>query len=225
MGKVIILEETTKNPITLMGKRAGVCWGSDTTDDKKNYNRGMDCIKSNHGRVMEYVNVEMVLDGYSARVIREWYTHLGGAPTRLQESTRRVDYSDFKYVTPPSIAQKASALFIYEDAMEHIVFICEELEKRYGIPREDAVMLLPLGMCTKIVDKRNLRNLVDMSHQRMCNSAYHEYRQLFSDISRALSSVSDEWEWIVKNLFVPKCEIFGYCSEKNSCGRKSQFYF
>ena len=76
MGKITILEETTKNPITLMGKRAGVCWGADITDDAKNYKRGLDCLVSGHGRVMEYVNVEMVLDGYSARVIREWYTHL-----------------------------------------------------------------------------------------------------------------------------------------------------
>lgn len=35
MGNVIILEETTKNPITLIGKRAGVCWGADITSDEK----------------------------------------------------------------------------------------------------------------------------------------------------------------------------------------------
>ena len=88
MGTITILPETTKNPITLMGVRAGVCWGSDITDDEKNYKRGMGCIKSDHGRVMEYVNVEMILDGYSARVIREWYTHIGSLPSRLQASTR-----------------------------------------------------------------------------------------------------------------------------------------
>ena len=71
MGNVIVLEETTKNPITLIGKRAGVCWGADVTDDSKNYRRGIDCITSNHGRTLEYVNVEMIIDGYVARVIRE----------------------------------------------------------------------------------------------------------------------------------------------------------
>lgn len=35
MGTVTILEETTKNPITLIGKRAGVCWGADISDDEK----------------------------------------------------------------------------------------------------------------------------------------------------------------------------------------------
>ena len=49
MGKIIILEETTKNPITLMGKRAGVCWGANIDDNEKNYKRGLDCLQSGHG--------------------------------------------------------------------------------------------------------------------------------------------------------------------------------
>ena len=93
MGTITILPETTKNPITLMGQRAGVCWGGNVEDPEKNYKRGMDCIISGHGRVMEYVNVEMIIAGYSARVEREWYTHIGGSPTRLQSSTRYINYA------------------------------------------------------------------------------------------------------------------------------------
>jgi len=66
MGTITILPETTKNPITLMGQRAGVCWGGNVEDPEKNYKRGMDCIISGHGRVMEYVNVEMIIAGRSA---------------------------------------------------------------------------------------------------------------------------------------------------------------
>ena len=53
MGTITILPETTKNPITLMGQRAGVCWGGNVEDPEKNYKRGMDCIISGHGRVMD----------------------------------------------------------------------------------------------------------------------------------------------------------------------------
>lgn len=224
MGTVIILEETTRNPISLIGKRAGVCWGADITDEAKNYKRGMDCIISNHGRTLEYVNIEMVINGYSARVIREWYTHLGGSPTRLQASTRYIDYTkgSFKYVIPPSIDNNVAAREKYITLMNSINDVCAELEKEYNIPREDAALCLPLGMTTKIVDKRNLRNLVDMSHQRMCNRAYHEYRKLFNDICKALSDISTEWKWIVNNLLVPKCDYLGYCSEIKSCGRKEK---
>ena len=219
MGKVIILPETTKDPISLMGQRAGVCWGSDITDPKKNYKRGLDCLESGHGRVLEFVNVEMVLDGYSARVIREWYTHLGGAPTRLQASTRYINYENFEYVVPKKVEKDPEARELYIKTMEEIAAACKTLENDFGIPREDAAMLLPLGMSTKIVDKRNLRNLIDMSHQRMCTRAYWEYRELFYDICKALSDLSEEWAYLVKKYFVPKCELMGYCPEKKSCGR------
>lgn len=76
MGKVTILEETTKDPITKMGRSCGLCWGSKTSDPTLNYKRGKKVMLSGHGRVEEFAHVEMVLEGYSARVIREWYTHI-----------------------------------------------------------------------------------------------------------------------------------------------------
>lgn len=222
MGTITILPETTKNPITLMGQRSGVCWNANISDNEKNYKRGMDCIKSGHGRVMEYPNVEMIIDGYSARTIREWYTHLGGSPTRLQASTRYIDYSNkgFDYVIPESIQRHRAATIKWMALMKHIKNECASLENDYNIPKEDVANALPLGMTTKIVDKRNLRNLVDMSRVRMCNRAYHEYRELFRDICKALREYSDEWKWIVDNLFHAKCDEVGYCTESKSCGRR-----
>ena len=217
MGKIIVLPETTKEPITLIGKRAGICWGADISDDIKNYNRGLDCIKSNHGRTLEYVNIELVLDGYSARAIREYYTHIAGSPTRLQASTRYINYKNFDYVIPPSV-KKFDGEEIYKETMDIISENCQKLEQ-LGIPREDSAMLLPLGMSTKIVDKRNLRSFVDMSRQRECTRAYWEFREMFNDIKNALSELSNEWKYIINTQFMPKCEYLGYCPEKKSCGR------
>ena len=217
MGKIIVLPETTKQPITLIGKRAGICWGADISDDTKNYNRGLDCIKSNHGRTLEYVNIELVLDGYSARAIREYYTHIAGSPTRLQASTRYINYKNFDYVIPPSV-KKFGGEEIYKETMDIISENCQKLEQ-LGIPREDSAMLLPLGMSTKIVDKRNLRSFVDMSRQRECTRAYWEFREMFNDIKKALADISDEWKYLIDTQFMPKCEYLGYCPEKKSCGR------
>lgn len=50
MGKVIIQEDTCKNPIEMIGKYAGECWGANTTDSIKNYKRGINCLNSEHGR-------------------------------------------------------------------------------------------------------------------------------------------------------------------------------
>ena len=221
METITILPETTKNPITLMGARAGVCWGANVSDDEKNYKRGLDCIKSGHGRVMEFVNVEMIIDGDSAKVLREYYTHIGGSPTRLQASTRYINYSKgdgFNYTTPKSIDTNGCWL-VWSELMNTINDTVKLLIDE-GVPVEDATMALPLAYSSKMVDKRNLRNLVDMSRQRMCSRAYWEYRELFNDICNALREYSDEWKWIVDNLFHAKCDEVGYCTETKSCGRR-----
>ena len=204
--------------LMMIGVEAGICWGADTTDDRKNYLRGVDCLESGHGRTFEFPDVYLILDGYSARVIREWYTHVGGLPTRLQASTRYIDYEHgFAYVTPPSIADNVLAREVYDQMMSNIHHHLEQLDA-LGIPREDSAMGLPLGMETKIVCKHNLRNLMDMSRQRMCSRAYHEYRRLFSDLCDQLGNYSEEWKYIVEHYFMPKCKIAGFCTEKYSCG-------
>ena len=227
MGKVLILPETTKSPVTLIGARAGICWGADTTDDAKNYKRGWDCIESNHGRTLEFPDVHMVLDGYSARVIREWYTHIGGMPTRLQASTRYIDYGEFEYVTPPSIENDMAAKALYVATMEVISDTMRKLEfmnhvnevAELGFPREDIALLLPLGMTTRIVCKHNARNLIDMSRQRECVRAYWEYRDIFRDMKLALTNYSEEWARLVAKTMHPKCVEYGYCPEKHGCGK------
>ena len=212
MGTITLLDGTTRNPITKIGTFAGVCWGADTSDAEKNYKRGWDCIESGHGRTLEVVDVEMVLDGYSARVIREWYTHIGGMPTRLQASTRYIDYRVFEFIIPPSIKENSEAKCRYLTTMNTIQRTAYRLEEM-GLPREDIANLLPLGMTTRVIDRRNLRNLIDMSRQRMCNRAYWEFRELFRDICIALTNYGEEWGRIVNTQFMPKCKALGYCPE------------
>lgn len=219
MGQVIILSETPKNPLSLIGKRAGVCWNADVSDDDKNIKRGIGCIEAGHGRTMEFVDVHMIIDGFSARVMREYYRHVGGLTPYLQASTRYINYKDFDVIRPASIERNKEALVEFNIAVKNLRKSLEVL-KTLGIPNEDVANLLPLGMATKCVEKRNLRNLVDMSHVRKCSRAYHEYRlELFPAIENALKNYSEQWAWIVDNLFKPKCEVYGYCDEKNSCGR------
>ena len=219
MGQVIILPETPKNPLSLIGERAGVCWNADVSDDEKNIKRGISCIDSGHGRTMEFVDVHMIIDGFSARVMREYYRHVGGLTPYLQASTRYIDYKDFDVIRPASIERNKEALVEFNMTVKNLRKSLEAL-KTLGVPNEDVANLLPLGMATKCIEKRNLRNLVDMSHVRKCSRAYHEYRlELFPAIENALKDYSDQWAWIIDNLFKPKCEVYGYCDEKNSCGR------
>lgn len=217
-GKVIVMSETTDEPLTLAGYCAGVCWNADVSDPKKNFKRGLQCLKDGHGKVLEYAQVYLILDGWSARVIRELYTHNSGLPTKLQASTRYVDYSNFAYVCPRAATPAQEKL--YEDAMAEITTAAQSLEEN-GMKREDAALLLPLGMQTKIVYRTNLRALIDMAKVRMCTRAYWEYRELMDAILEALSIYSDEWSYLVEDLvvFAPKCTELGYCPESKGCGR------
>lgn len=219
MGKITLLDTTTKNPITLIGERAGICWNADITDADKNYKRGLDCLESEHGRVFEFVTVDIVIEGYSARVIREYMRHVGGGLTVLQESTRYINYGDFEYIIPDSVKKNDVAMQTYTECMKHIGYCVMMLEKEYNVPREDAALLLPFGMQTKLVDHKNLRTLIDMSRTRECMRAYWEFRDMFRDIKLALASYSEEWARITNKYMHAKCVEYGYCTEKNSCGR------
>lgn len=222
-GKVIILSETTDEPLTFAGQVAGVPWNSDTTDHKKNFKRGVDCYMSGHWRVLEYPQIYMILDGWSAKCIREWYTHIIDT-TRLQASTRYINYDNFEYVTPRDIKANDAANNAYVGLMENINETMKYLGE-LGIKKEDASEVLPLSYSTKIVVRVGMRELINIMEQRLCSRAYWEIRQLCNEILDALRIYSDEWKWCIDDLemFVPKCVRHIYCTEKNSCGRMPSY--
>ena len=204
----------------------GVCWAAPLDDAEKNRKRAISCIKAGHGRVLEYVDVEMVISGVSARCMRELYTHIGGSPTRLQSSTRYVsEEQGFGYYIPPKIENNEELKPIYEDGMETIQKTYNYLME-YGSTKEDAANILPLGMESKMVWKINLRALINFMNRRLCTRALKEIRDLSIEIKDRLTEKNEEWAWIAENLFVPTCEIYKYrnpnlvfCPEQQCCGR------
>lgn len=215
-----ILPWTDKNPLYIIGYSAGVCWNSDVSDSEKNIKRAKNCILSGHTRTAEYPDVHMVIDGYSARAIRELYTHIIGT-TRLQSSTRYVDASNMniqqEFYYPPTLKDETKET--YEKTLETIMASYKKIEDM-GIPKEDAANLLPLGMHSKIVFKINLRALMHLANMRLCTRAYKEIRCMMQEMKSELRKLSEEWEWICDNLLVPKCEASSFCDEAKSCGRK-----
>ena len=220
MGQVIIKNVTPENPITLIGEMIGPCYGSDTSDPAKNYRRGMNSILAGHGRVLEYADVWFIIDGYSARVVRELYTHIGGAPTRTQASTRYINESNFRYYVPATLenTNREWLLDRYMNTMDNIQDTYQALIDN-GIPKEDAANLLPLGMSTTVAIRMNARTLMTMAEQRLCNRAYVEYRQLMRDIITALKEYSEEWHVLCSTIMKCKCDKVGWCEEEFSCGK------
>ena len=90
-------------------KQHGVCWNADLTDKEKNIKRGISCIKSGHGRVMEWINIEFIIEDVSARCIRELGRHCVGT-SYLQSSTRYVsEENGFNFYIPPKIENNENA--------------------------------------------------------------------------------------------------------------------
>ena len=224
--EIELLDGTTENPLQKVGYNAGVCWAAPLDDAEKNRKRAISCIKAGHGRVLEYVDVEMVISGASARCLRELYTHIGGSPTRLQSSTRYVsEEQGFGYYIPPKIENNEELKPIYEEGMELIQKTYNSLMARKAT-KEDAANILPLGMESKMVWKINLRALINFMNRRLCTRALKEIRDLAVEIKDRLAEKNEEWAWIAENLFVPTCEIYKYrnpnlvfCPEQQCCGK------
>ena len=224
--KIELLDGTTEFPLQKCGYNAGICWAAPLDDKDKNIKRAISCIKAGHGRVLEYVDIELVIDEVSARCLRELYTHIGGAPTRLQSSTRYVSEQDgFGYYTPPKIENDIANKTIFTEGMASIQKAYNGLLEN-GVTKEDAANLLPLGMDSKMVWKINLRALINFMNRRLCLRALKEIRDLSTEIKKQLAAKNEEWAWIADNLFVPTCEIYKYrnsqlvfCPEQQCCGK------
>lgn len=218
MGKITILPQTTKDPLQLIGTTSAVCYNADVSNKEKNIKRALDCIHSGHGRVLEWPNVEVIVEGFSAKMMREAMRHIVGTSV-LQASTRYIDYEKgFDVITPPAIANNNEAMEVWCKAMSDIKMAMGAL-KALGIPKEDYTNLLPLAYQSKMIWKVNLRTLINFMNMRLCSRAYWEIREFANMLKKALMEYSPEWEIICKELFVPKCDAVGYCTEAKCCGR------
>lgn len=218
MGKITILPQTTKDPLQLIGTTSAVCYNADVSNKEKNIKRALDCIHSGHGRVLEWPNVEVIVEGFSAKMMREAMRHIVGTSV-LQASTRYIDYEKgFDVITPPSIEGNNDAMEVWCKAISDIKMAMGAL-KALGVPKEDYTNLLPLAYQSKMIWKVNLRTLVNFMNMRLCSRAYWEIREFSNMLKKALMEYSPEWEIICKELFVPKCDAVGYCTEAKCCGR------
>lgn len=214
---MITIIRADEKPISLTGQVAGICYGkpTDGKDADSDYKRGLNCFKTNHGRTEEFPDIIIRADGYSARCVREIYTHIIGV-SRLQESTRYIDMNDFSYFTPPSIEKNKKAKMAYEMLMSFVKATYKVLLEE-GIPVEDTANVLPLAYNSSFILKINSRALLHFADERFCSRAYIEIRQFGRELQAVLRGYSPEWATIAE-MMSPKCQRLGHCPEAKSCG-------
>ena len=210
---MIKILEITEKPIEMIGRVASTCYKTNAKNDEKAKKIGLECIRANHGRSLEFAGVTIVASGYSIRVCREIFRHIVGT-SALQESTRYVPYEQgFEFYTPNTI-EKCGMLDDYNSFMKS----CNTFYKRLieaGVPQEDSANVLPLATNSLITMKFNVRSLQHLFEVRDCTRAYKEFREFTRELREELSKYNSEWRELMSMR-----EMQVYCVKNNRCNEK-----
>ena len=211
---MIKILDYTGRPLVRIGEYAATCYNTTIKGEGHKERIAKHCIDSGHNRLLEFVDVTLEIT-CSARCAREWYTHIGGSPTRVQASTRYITYDNFDYFIPDELSTEQR--LEYKTCMKAIQMQYKKL-KELNTPNDITGYLLPLAMNTTFIWKGNLRTLENMFSQRLCTRALPEYTELMELLKEQLMNINDEWKWLGEKLFKPKCYKLGHCPEnKPSC--------
>lgn len=190
----------------------------DDIDEAKKLKLLKHVLDSKHMSVLEHVSITVIIEGVSRALTHQLVRHR--VASYSQASQRYITFKDgaFDYVTPPSIKDINGAPVLYESAMKYLTTVYDQLIK-FGVPAEDARMVLPNACCSNITMTVNLRELIHQCNERLCTCAQWEIRALFREIvNQVVKSYGLDF---LKPYLQPKCVRDGYCSEsaQRTCGR------
>lgn len=240
--KVILLAHTPQ-PETVVAAAAKLCYSNAQVDTLL---AGLTPEKSRefvemlatlgHESPTEHASFTFAIEGVSRALLAQITRHR--IASFSVQSQRYVRLEDFSYVTPPEVAQNASAQLAFDGAMreeaDHYTRIAgllkdghirrlttqgmaekEAVRTAEKLAIEDARFVLPNACATKMIVTMNARSLNNFFKHRCCQRAQWEIRALADEMLNLVRAVAP-------SLFVrsgPPC-AFGPCTEgKKSCGQ------
>lgn len=193
-----------------VGDFAKICYDS----DKGISHIGKHVVDTNHGSALRSVHFKFHVEGASRAFSHQYVRHNVGV-AHNQRSQRYVDEDGFNYITPPSIKKNQIAEAIYVEAVEYANLVYYDL-KNLGIPSEDARFILPNACETKVNTVFSLQAMIHFMHERLCNRAQWEIR----NVALLMKDEIEKYVPEILEYMVPKCQFYGYCTEgKKCCGR------
>jgi len=163
----------------------------------------LDKIFSTISTPLEFIDYIFLITNVTRAFTHQLVRHRVGV-SFAQQSQRVANMSNFGYMTPGSICEKA--LSDYQGTML-------EIEKGYknmidlGVPKQDARGVLPTNVYTNILMKINLRALIDMSRVRLCVRAQGEFQKAVMLIREEVARVHP---WAEEHI-APLCVAKGVC--------------
>lgn len=170
------------------------------------------CIKNMHHSVLEHGYFTFSIEGISRATSLQLVRH------RLcsfsQQSQRYCEFSkdNLKYVIPKTIQDNSIALELFEKTMNNLSEVYTEL-LNLDIPAEDARTVLPNASETNLNMTCNLREIIHICNERLCNSAQQEIRELVSLMRDEILNIEP---WLEPYL-QPKCILINKCTEGRKC--------
>jgi len=240
------LIQVTQNLIDVMWTAARTCYSAKSPvemwDDielitdkqeqkEKHWNLVKRVLDSGHQSVAENISFTFAIEGISRACSHQLVRHRAGI-VFSQQSQRYVEIKESlqelrdirehggaaktagiveKYFVPNQDGMSGLKYAELDCLIEYRRLIEEE-----GTAPEDARAILPNATKTNITMSINLRELMHISNLRLCSRAQTEIRQLFQEIKKEVKAFDER----LASLLVPSCEVHGFCTEHQCCGRK-----
>ena len=188
-------------------------------------------LNSGHQSIAEHVYFTFAIEGSSRACSHQLVRHRAGI-VFSQQSQRYVEIKESLQELrdirePGGVAKTAGIVEKYfvpnQDGMSGLKYAeldClieyRRLIEEESMAPEDARATLPNATKTNITMSINLRELMHVSNLRLCSRAQAEIRQLFQAIKKEVEAQDER----LASLLVPSCEVHGFCTEHQCCGRK-----
>ena len=199
----VTLVQATPNPIETIAKIASICYDSDPKDPMKLVKH---LYKNGHHSVFEHIYFTFRIEGISRACSHQLVRHRMCSFT--QRSQRYCDEDGFEYITPDTIGK-----LDFQYAVGEIMEFYHRWQMK-SVPNEDARYILPNACATELYLSCNLRELIHIANERLCNRAQWEIRELVREMCKL---VDPELQF----MLVPKCQS-GRIICNSPCGEKSK---
>lgn len=204
----------------------------------KHWNLVKKVLDSGHQSIAEHVYFTFAIEGISRACSHQLVRHRAGI-VFSQQSQRYVEIKeDLKYLEQlyketksiddverleamEKLSKIVDKYFVKDNdkigAIKYFFCLMDYLTAiQNGCKPEDARQLLPNATKTNITMSCNFRELIHICNLRLCTRAQTEIRQLFSEIVKCVKEQDEK----LAQYLVPQCEVNGFCTEKNCCGRR-----
>lgn len=203
---MVTLVQATEKPIETIAKIASICYDSDPTNPLAFVKH---LYKNGHHSVFEHIYFTFKIEGISRACSHQLVRHRHCSFT--QRSQRYCDEGNEVNVIIPESIGEHNNLDLYKYATEQEARYYNTL-KQIGVPKEDARYVLPNACSTSLYLSCNLRELIHICNERLCNRAQWEIRNLVREM---ISLVDTELHF----MLVPKCKS-GHILCNSPCGKE-----